>query len=408
MSHHLGSQLSALVDGRLSVAATERALAHVAGCGQCADELAAARIARSALAAAATDEVPQAPDLAARLLSLGCELGLGAHGPTAEPDDDRAGGAGSPPGARPGPLPGVISGLTGGWGSGFGSGLGSVRGVGRGAGLGAGASLGGGTARRPTRGPHGVVGGSAPRVRDPFAEPALGVPEVHGRQARALRGDVERRHGTRVAMGSLAGLGAVAAMLFALGDRPAVVPTAHPAADLDLLGHAASEALRTTGADGYGFAEVSLRVGPDGPDAAAGGSGQDVVASLRDRGWSFPAEVPEGWSVAAVRWDDDARVLEVDLTGPQGALVVTEQEGRLETTALTAADRVDIGGRDAYVVSYTPWHVVWQCGSTVVQVVAPDDVSPFVEAFPVGTPDDGVPARISRGWSAVAAAFDRS
>jgi len=393
MSHHLGSQLSALVDGRLSVAATERALAHVAGCGQCADELAAARLARSALAAAATDEVPQAPDLAARLLSLGCDLG---RGPDSDPGPDPV----VPPQPRPGSLPGVIAGLTGGLTAGLTGG--------RGAGLGAGraAGLGGGAAGRPGRSAHGFVGGPAPRVRDPFAEPALGVPEVHGRQARALRGDVERRHGARIAMGSLAGLGAVAAMLFALGDRPAVVPTAHPAADLDLLGHAASVAQRTSG-DGYGFAGASLRVASD-MDAASGGSGEDVVASLRDRGWSFPAEVPEGWGVSAVRWDDDARVLEVDLAGPQGALVVTEQEGRLETSALTAADRVDIGGREAFVVSYTPWHVVWQSGSTVVQVVASDDASPFVEAFPVGTPDDGVPARISRGWSAVAAAFDRS
>ncbi|MFS0705380.1 zf-HC2 domain-containing protein, partial [Cellulomonas sp. 179-A 9B4 NHS] len=38
---HLGSWISALVDGQLDAAATERALAHVAGCRRCADELAA-------------------------------------------------------------------------------------------------------------------------------------------------------------------------------------------------------------------------------------------------------------------------------------------------------------------------------------------------------------------------------
>ena len=66
---HLGTRLSALADGQLAPAATERALAHVAGCPQCAAELTAARAARRALAAA--DDVTPAPDLTARLLSLG-------------------------------------------------------------------------------------------------------------------------------------------------------------------------------------------------------------------------------------------------------------------------------------------------------------------------------------------------
>ncbi|WP_230684816.1 zf-HC2 domain-containing protein [Cellulomonas sp. JZ18] len=52
---HLGSWVSALADGQLDAAATERALAHVAVCPLCARELAAARAARRALAAA--DEV---------------------------------------------------------------------------------------------------------------------------------------------------------------------------------------------------------------------------------------------------------------------------------------------------------------------------------------------------------------
>jgi anti-sigma factor RsiW len=66
---HLGTQLSALADGQLAPAVAERALAHVAGCPQCAADLAAARAARAALAAAF--EVRPAPDLTARLLALG-------------------------------------------------------------------------------------------------------------------------------------------------------------------------------------------------------------------------------------------------------------------------------------------------------------------------------------------------
>jgi anti-sigma factor RsiW len=66
---HLGSQLSALADGQLAPEAAERALAHVAGCPECAEGLAAARAAREALAAAR--EVCPDPELTARLLALG-------------------------------------------------------------------------------------------------------------------------------------------------------------------------------------------------------------------------------------------------------------------------------------------------------------------------------------------------
>lgn len=66
---HLGSLISALADGQLPPDQTERALAHVAGCAQCAAELAAARAARATLAGAA--DLQPAPDLTARLLALG-------------------------------------------------------------------------------------------------------------------------------------------------------------------------------------------------------------------------------------------------------------------------------------------------------------------------------------------------
>ncbi|UJP41234.1 anti-sigma factor family protein [Cellulomonas palmilytica] len=313
MTHHLGSQLSALVDGRLSAAATERVLTHVARCPQCADELSAARLARRALAAAASDDVPLAPDLTARLMSL----------------------AGSVPAPAPAPVP-------------------------------------------------------APR--DPFAQPAIGVPELHGRRARALRGEVaQRRQVSRLAAGSLAGVGAIAAMLFVLGDRPAVSPVGHPGEDLDLLGSASAASVLAAAAQGE----------PDRQDEPG------LAQSLRARGWAFPDTLPAGWSITGTRWDDEARELEIDLAGPQGTLVVTEQEGRLDTTALRGAERVTIGEHQAYVLSYAPWHVVWQCDSTVVQVVSGGDASAIVEAFPAKAFDGGLPARMSRGWSTVAGVIGR-
>jgi hypothetical protein len=323
---HLGSRISALVDGQLSVAATERALAHVASCAQCADALSQARAARRALLASCADDLPPTPDLTARLLSL----------------------------ASSAPEPSAVP---------------------------------------------------APRQRDPFAPPSLTVPELHGRQARALRGDVAApRSVSRIAATSLAGLGALAAMLFVIGERPAVAPVGHPGNDLGLLGSATSA--RNGALDGTGTVTAT---GDDPRSEAA--RAQDVVAALRAGGWSFPSSLPEGWSVADVRWSDEtggAPVLAVDLTGPEGTLVVTEQEGRLDLAALHGADVIDVGGREAYVLSYAPWHAVWQCGDTVVQVVAGGDASTIVAAFPGGAYDDGVPARISRGWSTVTGALEGS
>ena len=57
-------------------------------------------------------------------------------------------------------------------------------------------------------------------------------------------------------------------------------------------------------------------------------------------------------------------------SAPRGSLVVTEQQGRLDTDALAGAPTSRVGGREVYVLSYEPWHVVWQADSTVVQVVA--------------------------------------
>jgi hypothetical protein len=333
---HLGSRISALVDGQLSVGATERALAHVASCAQCADALAHARAARQALASC-NDDVPPTADLTARLLSLGSS----APAPSAVP---------------------------------------------------------------------------IPQPRDPFAPPSLTVPALHGRQARALRGDVAaHRSYSRIAATSLAGLGALAAMLFVVGERPALAPVGHPGNDLDLLGSAAaatSARNATLGGTGTGTGSGNRNANGNGENLGTEADrAQDVATALREGGWSFPTSLPEGWSVADVRWSDEtagAPVLEVDLTGPEGTLVVTEQEGRLDLAALAGADVIEVGGREAYVVSYAPWHAVWQCDDTVVQVVAGGDASTIVATFPGGAYDDGVPARIWRGWSTVTGALEGS
>lgn len=314
---HLGSRISALADGQLAPAAAERALAHVATCPQCAGELAAARAARRALAAA--DDVTPTADLTARLLSLA---------PATPP---RAPAQRCDPFASPGPA-------------------------------------------RPT-----PAGGSR----------LTGHP-------RTLTGDLERRRsGARLAAGSLAGVGAVAAMLFALGDRPPVVPSSHPAQALSLLGEATPGTQR--------FAEAALTRGAP----AVGPSTVDQLERLRESGWTCPVELPSGWDVTAVRLDERDTV-EIDLTGPGGTVVVTEQHGRLDVGALEGATHRTLGDRTVYVLSTHPWHAAWQSGDTVVEVVSSStsrDVESVVAEFPHEGFDDGVPARITRGWDTVTEAL---
>ena len=62
------------------------------------------------------------------------------------------------------------------------------------------------------------------------------------------------------------------------------------------------------------------------------------------------------------------------------------------------------------MLSFEPWHVVWQADGTVVQVVGSqptDSAATLVGAFPGGAFDDGVPARITRGWATVTGALER-
>ena len=317
---HLGSRISALVDGQLSVPETERALAHVAGCPRCAGELAAARRARDVLARAADPGEP-APDLTARLLSLA-----------------------PAPAQRPAP-------------------------------------------RDPFAGPRTEDLAYAFTARRPAA--ALGL---RGSQ-HALRGEVTgRRSPSRAVVGAVAGLGLAATGLFALGARPAVVPTNHPAVALGLLGQAATPSTSSAGG--------TVRAA-----STAGGGG------LTADGWTVP-QLPAGWAVTAVRSDAAATSVEVDLLAPTGsAVVVTEQQGRLDTAALDGVPVRRIGGRAVYLLSSAPRHLAWQSDASVVEVVAalPDDeLDGLVGAFPATPFDDGVPARIGRGWSTVAHALGGS
>jgi hypothetical protein len=311
---HLGSRLSALVDGQLSPAESERALEHVTGCPRCADELAAARAARRALSAAGP--VEPAPDLAARLLALSAQI------PPAVDD----------------PL------------------------------------------RRP------------PAASGPWSEP---VALPRGAWSGELRGGVLRRRVVGLVVG---GVGVAAVGLFVLGESPTVTPNLHRTDPLTVLAHAAPLA---TGA---------ARVDAGG---AAGDAGDDalLLGTLVSQGWTCPTVLPDGFDVVDVRDDTAREVLEIDLAAPGGEVVVREQAGRLDTAALADATTWDVDGRAVHVLSDEPWHVVWQSGNTVIDVVADteqDTLVALVAAFPARDYDAGVPARISRGWTTMTGALGTS
>ena len=172
----------------------------------------------------------------------------------------------------------------------------------------------------------------------------------------------------------------------------------------------AQAAPRATGALVVGGART------DGPDGGSGGGtvadgSASALAALAAQGWTCPTPLPEGFRVTDVR--DDARrgVLEIDLEAPGGEAVVREQTGLLDTSALAGGETWDVDGRRVHVLSEAPWHVVWQSGDTVIDVVADTEqetVAALVAAFPARDYDAGVPARISRGWTTMTGALGTS
>lgn len=313
---HLGDLVSALADGQLSPADTERALSHVTTCLLCARELDTARAARRALTSAA-DVVPD-PALTARLMALQASI------PSTEDD----------------PL------------------------------------------RRPFLGP------------DPFAAPAWPgtvLDDGTGFDGRLDR-PARRRLAARLAAFGVGGAGVLGLALFVLGGVPVVSPQLSAQTSMTMLG-------RT------------------GPDTAA--AGQDVLATLAaapaqrtpaalgwaaDNGWAAPADLPDGYTVSAMRLvGDQGQTLEIDLTGPSGHAVVRERPGQLAQGGTLAAGGVQ-------VLASEPAHVAWQSEDMVVDVVAdaPEEVvAELVASFGEHGYDAGVLPRIARGWHTVTGVIER-
>lgn len=367
---HLGTRLTALVDGQLPPATAEHLLAHVAVCPPCAGELRAARVARQALSGAG--EVRADPALTARLLALG------------RPAPDGPARDGGAPAARPRPRP-VPSGVPG----------------------------------------EGSV-------------PLPGAGRTRGLPTGCLHGDLGRRRlPTRVTAGAAMSAAVLGVVLFHLGDLPPVIPEVHPAQALTVLSHARTQPVAahaevrrlsaptvtatTTALSWTSAPTASPRAGDDAdggpgeppagaPDPAAPGGQDAVVAWLSGEGWPVPDALPPGYRIAALlEVPGPTPALELDLAGPSGAIVVTLQRGRLAATPPGDGEPVAAREHEVHVLSRAPWHAVWQCDDTVIDVTgqAPaSDLTALVAAYPVGQPDEGLTGRMSRGWAVLAGAWD--
>lgn len=268
---HLGTQISALADGRLTGAARERALCHVAACAPCAEELRATRAARQALAGAA--DVAPAPDLASRLLALG------SADACPWPRDAAPRGSSRPGASTP---------------------------------------LGGGP----------VLGDVAGLGADPLGRGRLGGDRLG---ASVLGGGTGRLAPVRTV--AVLTVGAAVVGLFLLGDVRDVSPDSHPAADLALL--AAAGSAGSAGSVGGGTVAVRASepgvasAAVDPPDVEAvwpGGGlpeGYAAVATRADDGW---AELDLDGPVGAVVVQRQAGHLDDDVVVQVPSVTIGDHE----------------------------------------------------------------------------------
>ncbi|WP_418277603.1 zf-HC2 domain-containing protein [Isoptericola jiangsuensis] len=217
-------------------------------------------------------------------------------------------------------------------------------------------------------------------LRAPDRDTAWAAPEAWRTTLTGdVAGEARRRRRRRALLAGAGGVGVLGCALFVLGQAPTVTPDPSRAAALTTL----------AGSGAVGVQEVST-MQEDG---------------LTEAGYVVPEGLPASYEVSAVRHDGD--VVELELTGPDGTVMVREQPGRLDTsTATTTFDGAP--GHRVVVLSRDPWHIAWQAGDLVVEVTtdAPRDVlEPVVAALPARDYDAGVLPRLTRGWSTMTGAI---
>ena len=264
--------------------------------------------------------------------------------------------------------------------------------------------------------------GQPPRRDTRFMGDSVPLPGSDDRRrlpADCLTGDlVRRRHVPgRWLVAATAGVGVAVVGLVSLGAQPPVVPEAHPAHALTLLGRASTSTHQSASVVPGSSATVTRTAAQNAAlvpgewaDQATATPPDDALAWMAEHGWAAPDVLPQGYQVVGL-WEgvDGSRAVEVDLVGEAGFIVVTEERGRLDPAVAQTAEQVTLGSRTVHVLSTAPWHGVWQSGDSVVSVVAEapsDALDELVAAYPQQDYDDGLTARISRGFEVLAGTWE--
>lgn len=98
-----------------------------------------------------------------------------------------------------------------------------------------------------------------------------------------------------------------------------------------------------------------------GPSSMRGG---ESLRSWVHPDWKETGVTPVEASVVTTRNGD--LVLVASVLFDRQAVIITEQHGELSTALTDHAEAVDLGHTQAYIVSESPWQLVWQTGDVVI------------------------------------------
>lgn len=195
-----------------------------------------------------------------------------------------------------------------------------------------------------------------------------------------------RRAMAWVGLGTAVGASALAACLFVVGGPRDAVPVWTEAGALATLG-AVAEAPPAADA-------------PEGAFAAMPASTGTLPSGLAD----------DVFTVTAHRSLAGGQGSVTELSGRRGHAVIAVQTGRLDASSVAHLRPVELFGAERHILSTEPWHVVWQSGDEVVELITdlpPQQVAELVTHFPADEYDVDLAARFARGWSTVSEGWTR-
>lgn len=137
---------------------------------------------------------------------------------------------------------------------------------------------------------------------------------------------------------------------------------------------------------GVNTVQVSHATQPNSTVAYMGATSMRGGEELRNwvhPDWKETGVTPVEASVVTTR--DGDMVLVASLLFDRHPIVITEQHGQLSSALVERADAVDLGHTQAYVLSESPWQLVWQTGDVVISATCSCPLSTLqevAECFP--------------------------